>query len=61
MRYSQLRWFDFLGAVNAVPETCSAYKPSGHFLGLFPLTGSAPLIASDDTWFPKPFPYSRSS
>ena len=32
---SNLRLLLSLGAVNAVPDNCSAYSPYGHFCGLF--------------------------
>ena len=31
----QLRWLCSRGAVNAVPDSCSAYSPMGHRCGLF--------------------------
>ena len=41
MRYSHERVFSVRGAVNALPESCSAYSPWGHFCGEFCPTGRA--------------------
>ena len=42
------------GAVNAVPEICSAYSPYGQRCGEFCPTGNAPASASVANSLPKP-------
>jgi hypothetical protein len=54
IRYSQLRRFVWRGAVNAVPESCSAYRPCATRCGEFCPCGSAPAIASLANSLPKP-------
>jgi hypothetical protein len=46
IRYSQERRLWLRGAVNAVPEICSAYRPYGARCGEFWPAGSAPSSAS---------------
>ena len=46
MRYSQERRLAARGAVNAVPESCSAYKPYATRCGELRPTGKAPGKAS---------------
>lgn len=46
MRYSHDCWFLCRGAVKAVPESFSAYRPSGGFCGELAPIGSAPSTAS---------------
>src|SRR5919106_2054049 len=58
MRYSQVLRLRALGTVNAVPDSCSVYRPSGGFCGLFCPRGSAPGSASEASSFPKPDRYS---
>src|SRR5258708_19776846 len=60
IRYSQERRFAWRGAVNAVPENCSAYSLYGHLCGEFCPRGKAPGSASVANSFPKPVWYSRS-
>ncbi|KAG1080290.1 hypothetical protein G6F35_017632 [Rhizopus arrhizus] len=54
IRYSQLRRLLPRGAVNAVPVSCSAYRPWATFCGEFCPTGSAPATASVANSLPKP-------
>src|SRR5277367_4360053 len=60
MRYSHERRFACRGAVNAVPEICSAYKPYGQCCGELRPCGSAPGNASVANSLPKPLWYPRS-
>ncbi|MNS65315.1 hypothetical protein D3C72_984750 [compost metagenome] len=60
MRYSQERRFSLRGAVKAVPESCSAYRPYGHCCGELRPTGSAPGKASVAQSLPKPVRYCSS-
>ena len=46
--------FRCLGATNAVPVICSAYKPNLTHRGLFCPFGIVPGTASDSKWLPKP-------
>jgi hypothetical protein len=46
IRYSHDCWFSCLGAVKAVPDSFSVYRPSGAFCGEFAATGKAPETAS---------------
>src|SRR3546814_7910723 len=46
IRYSQLRRFWPRGAVNAVPDSCSAYSPCATLCGELRPCGSAPGTAS---------------
>src|SRR5690606_19979356 len=59
IRYSQLRRLAARGAVKAVPLSCSAYKPYGHFCGEFRPAGKAPGSASVANSFPNPLKYWR--
>ena len=52
--YSQTLWFSARGAVKAVPEMTSAYRPCGVRCGEFCPTGSAPFSASLENVLPKP-------
>src|ERR1700730_5464506 len=61
MRYSQERRFACRGAVNAVPENCSAYNPKGQRCGELRPCGSAPGSASLANSLPKPLEYPGSS
>jgi hypothetical protein len=54
IRYSHVRRFAPRGAVNAVPESCSAYSPNGQRCGEFCPTGNAPGSASVANSLPKP-------
>ena len=54
IRYTQVRRFTARGWVNAVPLSCSAYKPSGACWGEFRPAGSAPGTASLTNSFPNP-------
>ena len=56
-----MRRFAWRGAVNAVPEICSAYSPYGQRCGEFCPTGSAPGSASVANSFAKPDWYSGES
>lgn len=47
MRYSHDWRFSWRGAVNAVPESFSAYRPYGGFCGELVAMGNAPSMASD--------------
>src|SRR5580693_5425147 len=61
MRYSQERRLAARGAVKAVPENCSAYKPKGQRCGEFCPWGSAPASASVANSLPKPLMYPLDS
>src|SRR6185437_2316060 len=61
IRYSQLRRLAWRGAVNAVPENCSAYRPYGQRCGELRPCGSAPGNASLAKWLPKPCRYFRGA
>jgi hypothetical protein len=50
--------FSARGAVNAVPESTSVYRPSGGRCGELRPTGRAPLTASVSKVLPKPLWYS---
>lgn len=52
--YIHVLWFSARGAVNAVPESTSAYSPLGARCGEFCPTGSAPRTASLLKVLPKP-------
>ena len=54
MRYSHERRFCARGAVKAVPDSCSAYRPSGERCGEFCPCGKAPAMASVANSLPKP-------
>ena len=54
MRYSHERRLCARGAVKAVPESCSAYRPYGAFCGEFWPCGTAPGRASVANSLPKP-------
>ena len=54
IRYTQVRRLAARGWVNAVPLSCSAYRPSGARCGEFRPAGSAPGTASLTNSFPKP-------
>jgi len=54
IRYSQLRWLACRGAVNAVPLSCSAYRPCATRCGEFWPCGNTPAIASLANSLPKP-------
>ena len=54
MRYVQVRRFSERGAVNALPEICSAYKPCATCCGEFCPCGKEPFIASVENSFPNP-------
>ena len=54
MRYSQLRRFRWRGIVNAVPVSCSVYRPYGARCGALPRSGSAPGNASVANSLAKP-------
>jgi hypothetical protein len=58
IRYSQLRRLCARGAVNAVPDSCSAYSPYGGRCGELRCAGSAPGSASVANSLPKPPRYS---
>ena len=49
------------GAVNAVPDNCSAYRPSGATWGELRPTGSAPAMASVAHSLAKPVMYCRAA
>ncbi len=53
-RYSHERRLCARGSVNAVPLSCSAYRPSGARCGEFRPWGSAPGTASELCSLPKP-------
>src|SRR5688572_32555789 len=59
-RYSQLRRFSRRGAVNAVPLSCSAYRPCATFCGELRPIGNAPATPSvanslpNPDWYPVP-------
>src|ERR1700722_15466875 len=57
MRYSHERRLAARGAVNAVPENCSAYSPNGQRCGELRPRGSAPDSASVANSLPKPLIY----
>src|SRR5690606_26960877 len=57
MRYSQLRRLAWRGAVNAVPVSCSAYRPWATFCGELRPAGSAPATASVANSLPNPDMY----
>lgn len=61
IRYSQERRLWALGSVNAVPLSCSAYRPSGARCGELRPCGSAPGTASEACSLPKPERYSSPS
>src|ERR1700690_2069386 len=61
MRYSQERRLAARGAVNAVPENCSAYSPKGQRCGELRPRGSAPARASVANSLPKPLKYPSES
>src|ERR1700744_1100903 len=61
MRYSQLRRFEWRGAVNAVPDNCSAYSPSALCCGEFCPCGNASRAASVANSLPKPDMYRSRS
>ena len=54
IRYSQLRRFSLRGAVNAVPDNCSAYRPCATRWGELRPTGSVPGSASVAKLLPNP-------
>ncbi|MNV75321.1 hypothetical protein D3C71_1686000 [compost metagenome] len=54
MRYSQLRRLLPRGAVNAVPVSCSAYRPCATRCGELRPTGKVPGTASVANSLPKP-------
>ena len=54
MRYNHERLLWSRGAVKAVPESCSAYKPYGQRCGLFWPNGKAPFNASELMVLPNP-------
>jgi hypothetical protein len=54
IRYSHARRLWPRGAVNAVPDSCSAYSPYGARCGELRPCGSAPGSASVANSFPKP-------
>src|SRR6478672_8109442 len=54
MRYNQLRRFSLRGAVNAVPDNCSAYKPCATRCGELRPTGNVPATASVAKLLPNP-------
>lgn len=54
IRYSHDRRLCALGSVNAVPLSCSAYRPNGARCGEFRPSGSAPATASEACSLPKP-------
>ena len=54
MRYSHERRFCARGAVKAVPDNCSAYRPRGACCGEFCPCGKAPDTASVANSLPKP-------
>ena len=54
IRYSQLRRFWWRGAVNAVPLTCSAYRPCATRCGELRPSGKVPAMASLANSLPKP-------
>ena len=54
IRYTQVRRFTARGWVNAVPLSCSAYRPSGARCGELRPAGSAPGTASLTNSFPNP-------
>jgi hypothetical protein len=54
MRYNHERLLWSRGAVKAVPESCSAYKPYGQRCGLFWPNGNAPFNASELMVLPNP-------
>jgi len=54
MRYNQERRFEARGAVKAVPDSCSAYRPYGQRCGEFCPAGKAPGNASLENAFPNP-------
>src|SRR5688572_9110918 len=56
-RYSQVLRFSARGAVNAVPESTSVYRPWGGRCGELRPTGSAPSTASVSKVLPKPLWY----
>lgn len=60
IRYSHVRLLLPRGTVNAVPDSCSAYRPQGHCCGLF-WSGRAPgqRGSSDSNSEPKPLRYCR--
>lgn len=57
-RYSHARWLRWRGAVKALPDSCSAYRPYGQRWGAFWPTGSAPGSASLACSAPNPDRYS---
>src|ERR1700689_3612782 len=59
--YNQERRLTCRGAVNAVPENCSAYNPYGQRCGELRPGGSAPDSASVANSLPKPLWYPGSS
>src|ERR1700685_3035228 len=61
MRDNQERRVACRGAVNAVPENCSAYNPKGPRCGELRPAGSAPGSASVANSLPKPLWYPGSS
>src|SRR5688572_31544877 len=56
-RYNQVLRLSARGAVNAVPESTSVYRPVGGRCGELRPTGSAPLTASVSKVLPKPLWY----
>ena len=54
IRYTQVRRLTARGWVNAVPLSCSAYRPSGARCGELRPAGRAPGTASLTNSFPKP-------
>jgi methylenetetrahydrofolate reductase (NADPH) len=61
MRYNHERRLAERGAVNAVPENCSAYRPYGQICGELRPAGNAPDSASVANSLPKPLWYPGSS
>src|SRR5690606_13602804 len=57
IRYSQLRRLLPRGAVNALPVSCSAYRPCATFCGELRPTGRVPAIASVANSLPNPDMY----
>ena len=54
IRYTQVRRLTARGWVNAVPLSCSVYRPSGARCGELRPAGSAPGTASLANSFPNP-------
>ena len=54
IRYTHVLRLTARGWVNAVPLSCSAYRPSGARCGEFRPAGSAPATASVTNSFPNP-------